>query len=65
MQDPYTTPKNKEFCMADCSNTERSERNQKVLQAPKKRDEMYGEVSARKTRAYDYENLSIRAFRLD
>lgn len=61
MQDPYTTPKNKEFCMADCSNT----KNQKVLQAPKKRDEMYGEVSARKTRAYDYENLSIRAFRLD
>ena len=37
----------------------------KALQAPKKRDEMYGEQSARNLRAQEYENMSIRAFRLD
>lgn len=37
----------------------------KALQAPKKRDEMFGEQSARNLRAQEYENMSIRAFRLD
>ena len=64
-QDPYTTPKHKEVYLADSSNTERSERLNKALQAPKKRDEMYGEQSARNLRAQEYENVSIRAFRLD
>ena len=36
----------------------------KALQAPKKRDEMYGEDSARKGRTYNPDNLSVRAFRL-
>lgn len=53
------------MCLADTSNTERSERMNKALQAPKKRDEMYGEQSARNLRAQEYENMSIRAFRLD
>ena len=65
-QDPYTTPKHKEACLADVSNTERSERMLKALQAPKKRDEMFDEISeSSRSRAHDYENMSIRAFRLD
>ena len=64
-QDPYTTPKHKEACLADVSNTERSERMLKALQAPKKRDEMFDDISASRNRAHDYENMSIRAFRLD
>ena len=64
-QDPFTTPKHKEVCLADVSNTERSERMLKALQAPKKRDEMFDEITASRNRAHDYENMSIRAFRLD
>ena len=39
----------------------------KALQAPKKRDEMFEcEASSRKAaRAQEYENMSIRAFRLE
>ena len=37
----------------------------KALQAPKKRDEMFDEITASRNRAHDYENMSIRAFRLD
>ena len=33
--------------------------------APKKRGELFDDDSARKNRAYDPDNLSIRAFRLD
>ena len=36
----------------------------KALQAPKKRDEMFGESSARKNRAFNPDELSVRAFRL-
>ena len=67
-QDPYTTPKHKEVCLADVSNTERSERMLKALQAPKKRDEMYDEFNSSRNHsraAHDYENMSIRAFRLE
>ena len=63
-QDAYTTPKSKDICMTDRSNTKSAARVQKALQAPKKRDEFFGEVSSRKNRAYDYENLSICEFRL-
>ena len=64
-QDPYTTPKHKEVCLTDVSNTERSERMLKALQAPKKRDEMFDEFTTPRDRGHDYENMSIRAFRLD
>ena len=67
-QDPYTTPKHKEACLADVSNTERSERMLKALQAPKKRDEMYDELCNSRNHArggHNYENMSIRAFRLE
>ena len=40
-------------------------RNQLALKAPKKRDESFSGCKSRKQRAYDPDNLSIRAFRLD
>ena len=59
--DPYTTPKAKDqIGNTSCSNRHRN----KAILAPKKRDEMFEETS-RKNRAYDPNNLSIRAFRLD
>ena len=61
----YTTPKNKDGNFADQSNYDRYERIHKNLQAPKKRNELIDEESGRKHRAYDPDNLSIRAFRLE
>lgn len=64
-QDPYTTPKNKEICMTDtCSKPTQADRVMKALQAPKKRDEYYGEMTAHKQRAFDYDDLSVCEFRL-
>jgi len=38
---------------------------QKNLQAPKKRDELFGESSVKNARAQEYENMSICEFRLE
>lgn len=58
--DPYNTPKGKDDQDSACN----SGRFQRALQAPKKRDELI-DATARKNRAFDPENLQIRAFRLD
>ena len=46
------------------SKPEKAQRVQKALQAPKKRDEFYGEMTAHKNRAYEFDNMSICEFRL-
>lgn len=58
----YLTPTNKETSYQDNSC---SDQWQRALQAPKKREESFGSASKRKQRAYDPENLSVRAFRLE
>ena len=59
-EDAYLTPTN---MRQDNSVTSQDARYQRAMAAPKKREEML-ETSARKGRAYDPDNLSIREFKL-
>ena len=64
-EDPYLTPTNKDSFGETSDSARWGGRNQRALQAPKKRDESFSGCKSRKQRAYDPDNLSIREFRLD